>query len=1156
MKTHLLYTILAGLALSACALSESESPILKEGTDAGRINIGGEISQAYVTRANDQGFANGDEIGIYVVDYENGNPGELTLNGTRASNLRYTFDEASWKWIPDHEIYYKDKNTHIDVYGYYPYSSPASIEAYEFEVRKDQADEGGEGKMGSYEASDFLWGKAADVAPSDRTINVSFRHMMASAKVTLAQGTGFDSAEWAGLEKSVITESAIRTSTINLKTGEVTVTGTRPATGTIAYRSGMDWRCIIVPQTIAAGDALFSVSVGGLPYTLRKADDFTFTPGKQHNFTITVNKRGSTGDYEFVLSGESITPWENDPISHDAVAQQYVIVNVPVAGTLAKQIRASGKDLSQVRNLKITGEIDNLDFGVMRDSMASLLSLNLKEVRIAEGTQDYYHPMQWIPRNKQDEIPDMAMRDKESLLRVVLPDRLVRIGTYAFHECRNLTGSLVIPEGVVEVAEGAFNYCFNLSGTLYLPSTLKIIGPAAFCQTAFSCELKFPENVEEIGHTAFMGCNSLYGELRLPSRLKVLGDESFRDCISLTGSIEIPQTITTVPGYAFFNDYNLTGTLKLHEGITSIGRFAFTSTHIRGDLILPKDIVVIAEGAFSGCDFSGNLIIPEGVAVIGREAFAGNWRLSGTITIPHNVQSIGDRAFDSCRNLEGVIFEDGIETIGHQAFNSCTGLGSIICKSAVPPYLQTGAFDGVPKDNFTLEVPESAIATYSTEPGWSDFKRISAYRNLVIRPALATAINTSVTRDLVLNADEEWEIESQPDWVTLDKASGEGKTELKLTFAQMPHGSEARSGEVVFKLKTKDYRTRCKVTQYDYQYDEDEVITLQSSSKGENNNIIILGDGFDAKDISEGKLMAAVQEAYGYFFDIEPYKTYKEYFNVYTAIPVSPESGIGNVNRIVYTRFNTKTAGGGVNNGDSDWNEIMKYACKASTIKEENLGSTLVIMIPNTTEYAGTCFMFNDGFAVAYCPMSDYGYPMDFRGGVQHEAGGHGFGKLLDEYIYHNEFIDGCKCTCCAHNIELASFKTIGWGRNLSLTGKMSEVDWAHLIFHPKYSGIVDIFEGGYFHTRSVYRSEQNSCMNNDIPYYSTISRQAIVERIMAIAGEEFDLDDFIAKDVIVAQAGIAPTSTKGYYSENSFVSLGQRHHHPEFMGERPAIKW
>ena len=1148
--------VLTSLLLAGCSVHEMEVSEVPGQGEA--IRISGGIQQEYVTRANDNGFADGDEIGIYVVDYDDSTPGELKVNGNRASNLRFTFNESAWSWTPDHEIYYRDKTTHIDVYGYYPYSSPSSIEAFEFEVQKNQADEGGNGKMGGYEASDFLWGKAADVAPSDRTITVNFKHMMALARITLAQGTGFDSAEWTSLEKNVITESAIRTSRINLKTGEVTVMGSRPATGTIAHRSGNDWRCIIVPQTIAAGDALFSISVGGLPYSLRKGEDFTFVAGKQHNFTITVNKRSDTGTYEFVLSGESITPWENDPISHDAIAREYVIVNVPEAGTLSRCIRASGKSLEKIKNLKVTGVIDNFDFAVMRDSLDNLQSLNLKEARIVEGNRTYEHGVEWIPPTVADQIPVGAMTDKLSLLHLVIPDVVNFIGRRAFAGCQNLTGSLVIPEGVTELEYEAFGGCSSMAGSLYLPSTLRIIGESAFNSCGFSCELKFPESVEVIGRYAFTNCRGLYGSLRLPSRLKELGEGAFRDVTSITGSLEIPQTLTKIPDYAFFFYYaeesNLHGTLKLHDGITSIGKCAFANTGLRGELSLPKDLVIISEGAFSGCDFSGSIVIPDEVAVIGKDAFAYNWRLMGTITIPKNVQSIGERAFSNCRGLEGLVFEDGVETIGRYAFNMCTGLGSIVCKSAVPPYLQAGVFDGVPKDNFTLEVPESSIATYSTEPGWSDFKRISAYRNLVIRPSMATAINTTVTRDLVLNADEDWEVESQPDWVTLNQTSGTGKTELHLTFAQMNQGSETREGEVVFKLKDKDYRTRCKVTQYDYQYAEDEVITLNTSTKGDNNNIIILGDGFNAKDISDGKLLAAAQEAYGYFFDIEPYKTYKEYFNVYTAVSVSPESGIGNLNRIVYNRFNTNAAGGGVKNGASDFNEIQKYACKAPTINEGNLSSTLVIMIPNTSEYGGICYMYDDGFAVAYCPMSDYGYPLDFRGVVQHEAGGHGFGKLLDEYIYHNAFIDGCSCTCCPHDFELAMAKANGYGRNLSLTGKMSEVDWSHLIFHPRYSQIVDVFEGGYMHTRSVYRSEQNSCMNNDIPYYSTISRQAIVERIKAIAGESFSFEDFVEKDVIVETKASATTKAMDYQTQ--YVPMGQMHAHPQFLGERPAIKW
>ena len=50
-------------------------------------------------------------------------------------------------------------------------------------------------------------------------------------------------------------------------------------------------------------------------------------------------------------------------------------------------------------------------------------------------------------------------------------------------------------------------------------------------------------------------------------------------------------------------------------------------------------------------------------------------------------------------------------------------------------------------------------------------------------------------------------------------------------------------------------------------------------------------------------------------------------------------------------------------------------------------------------------------------------------------------------------------------------------------------------------------------HSRGVFRSEQNSCMNNSIPYYSTISRESIVKRIKRYAGETFSFEDFVRND-------------------------------------------
>lgn len=1141
------------LGLASCSLDEPAFDPVVEDSERKPIVISGTISQEYATRANDTGFCNGDVVGIYIVDYDGETPGTLLNEGNRADNLRFTFDEAAYKWNPAYEIYWKDKNTHIDIYGYYPWGSPEDVENYAFEVEKDQRREAANGQMGGYEASDFLWGKAEDNAPAAAVIHLGFNHMMASARITLAEGIGFEAGEWAAAQKQVIVLNTARKSSINLKTGSVKASDEIPTTGTIPYKDGDDYRAIIVPQTVPADAEMISVTIDGESYFLKKSEDFTYYPGKQHNFTVTVNKRAAGGGLEFVLTSESITVWENDPVSHDAIAREYVVINVPEAGTLDKCIEEAGKDLTKVRNLKITGQINSRDFEMMRDKMSLLGALNLKEISIEKNE-----------RNEKAIIPENALKNKKSLVSIVLPDKLRGIEKQAFYGCTNLAGSLIIPEGVEFVGHGAFSECVNMTGSLTLPSTLKRLGDiegdgrGVFWQCGFIGELKLPDGLEQIGRNTFDGCKGLYGELRLPDDLKYLGLGAFGDCTNLSGSLEIPQGVINIPESCFAS-CGLGGTLSLHDGITTIGKNAFAGNGFKGELRLPKDLEVISEGVFAGCDFSGRLILPAGLYVIGDSAFSGNWRLSGMIEIPENVLSIGAGSFANCRSIEGLTFPEGLESIkgvvSGGAFEGCFGIGRIVCKGTIPPYVQETAFNGVPKDNFTLEVPESAIQQYQTAVGWKDFKRISAYRNLVIRPSMATAINTTVTRDLVLTADDEWYVESQPDWVTLDKTSGTGKTEIKLTFSEMPQGSEPREGEVVFMLKGQDYRTRCKVTQYDYEYAEDEFITFQEATKGNGKlNIVLLGDGYNAKDISEGKLIENVTEAYGHFFDIEPYKTYKDYFNVYTAVSVSPESGVGSVNTIIYNKFNTSAKGGVTlsgRNGDSDFNYIMKYICDSGKVASEDLNQTLVIMVPNTYDYGGICYMWDEGFAIAYCPMSDYGYPLDFRGVVQHEAGGHGFGKLGDEYIYHNAFIDNCDCICCGHVFEFNLAKAKGWYDNLSLTGKMSEVPWSHLIFHEKYSGFVDIFEGGFMHNRGVYRSEQNSCMNNDIPYYSTISRESIVKRIKRYAGEEYSFEDFVANDVIEVEM----TETKS--SDNTFLNniRASQQHEPVFMGKLPSLK-
>lgn len=617
VKHTLLYLLAAGaMLLTGC--SDDFFGDKTEQHDSNRIQLSGDIDQLAVTRVNDNGFCNGDVMGVYIVDYEGNKPGTLKVNGNRGDNVRHTFDEPNYKWNSAYDLFWKDKHTHIDVYGYYPFANPESIEDYQFEVQKDQSKATENGEMGGYEASDFLWGKVSDVAPTTSVIRLPMAHRMSNARVTLIQGSGFAEGEWANLEKIVLTANVARKASINLSTGEIKTAGAVENTMTIPSRVNDEWRTIVVPQTVAAGTTLFSITIGGVPYKFTKNEALTYVAGKMMNFGIKVDKQTGSGAYKLTLVSESITPWENDLVSHDAAAKEYIVIN-STPGGLKKAITAANKDYTKIKNLKITGEINAKDFYFMRDSMEYLAALNLKEVIIKGGTQKLTGGYVGDYPYNDYEMPYEALRGMKTLNLIVLPDKLTKIGIAAFADDQNLTGSLIIPEGVTEIEVGAFANCHAMNGSISFPSTLKYIGRkedrwwygGTFARCGFNSKLILPSNLECLKGNAFEECEGLYGELRLPEKLSELGENAFRGCKNFSGNLIIPQNLQKVPNNAFEYCGGMNGTLTLHDGVTAIGEYAFRGTHFRGEIKLPKNLVVLQNYAFAGCDFSGELKLPS-----------------------------------------------------------------------------------------------------------------------------------------------------------------------------------------------------------------------------------------------------------------------------------------------------------------------------------------------------------------------------------------------------------------------------------------------------------------------------------------------------------------------------------------------------------------
>ena len=1179
----LLFSSVAMTALLTGCLSEPDfEPVSVEGGI--EIQLEGSILQE-ATKVNAAGFEDGDALGLYAVNYTDGNQtaGTLLAEGNQADHVKYVFNESAWQWTPVRPVYYKDVNTNVDLYVFYPHAEPNNVDAWNFEVQKDQSSAETQSALGGYEASDFLWGKAENVTPTEAKFKVKLAHKMAGVEVILQQGDGFGEGEYENVEKYVLATGTTRKAAINMATGSVTPIGGAQSTGIVMCpQVDGSFRAIVVPQTVLAETQLFSITLGGVAYTFKKDSDFTYEAGKVSTFTIRVSRKVPSGEYELELADVSISPWKEDINTHESEARQYYVVNVETPGTLGRLIKAANKNPDKIRNLKVTGQITDKDFYFMRDSMAILEAVNLKEVRVKDARISrigYDENMNWVgvgyELRADDVIPGDAFVGKKTLVYLAFPETIVSISTYAFYNS-NLSGALVLPDDVVSIGYNAFSY--TTIGSITFNSRLERIQESAFSGCgSLSGELHFPQSLKRIESRAFSGCG-LSGKLILPDNLEYLGELAFCNAGTFVGDLWIPEKITRLYGRTF-EKCEFQGMLHLNN-VTKYGARDFMGCGFKSELVIPEGTIDIPTQCFKG-NYITSIVFPNTLRKIGESAFAYLFHgaLLGTIEFPEGLVSIGTDAFYGHKNILEIRLPSTLQTIGQSAFEDCYGLTKITSSAIEPPTVQSGAFNGVAKDNFTVEVPAQSVKRYQAESGWSDFKRIAAHYDFSMSRERMRALNAAQSRTYILRAPAnfDWSIESKPDWVSVSPESGTGKTDVTITVSEMQRTSETfevnegnynkpsykqyagRAGEVVFKLTDKDYTTSFTVEQYDSDYSDGGVTALQEATTGPGIDIVFIGDGYDAKDIAKGTFLTNAQKGCSSFFDLEPYNTYKEYFNVYAVTCQSDDSGIGTVNTVIDTKFGSYFTQNRILPPAAG--PCFEWAKKANPSMD--LTRSLAILLMNTSCYEGVTMMYGDGSAIACCPVSTNAYPYDFRGIVQHEAGGHGFGKLGDEYIYHNAFIQTCSCDCCDHpsgdndtNSTYGSMKSKGWFKNLSMSSDNKMVPWSHLIYNPDYSDYVDIFEGGYMHTRGVYRSEATSCMNNNIPYYSAISRQAIVERIKYCAGEEFTLEEFYSRDSdAFGSTKAAPSVFDRTFGVDPLWNMGSETGSVIYMGEHPEVK-
>ena len=406
-------------------------------------------------------------------------------------------------------------------------------------------------------------------------------------------------------------------------------------------------------------------------------------------------------------------------------------------------------------------------------------------------------------------------------------------------------------------------------------------------------------------------------------------------------------------------------------------------------------------------------------------------------------------------------------------------------------------FDGQIDALFEKEIPSTTkIVVKGTEPGEDEV--------FTVTPTLFDIDGYEQDITMTVTANISYSIDSQPEWIS-KKSDNSGVYTFTVSANTT---SSSRSGEIIFKNVNNSFLTVTvkqgiqTYTSSDYSQDG-QVTKIHSATVGKGIDVVFVGDAFADKDQELfNKYVELGKEA---FFTEEPFKSTKDRFNIYRIGSVSKNGIITQEGGD--TKFSAQFGDGTYISGDHD--AVFRFV--QDKMPSVNLKKTIVFVIVNKAKYAGTCWMFSDNKAVCYVPLCRD--ETDYAQTLRHEGCGHGFGKLADEYFYDSMGrIPDDKVT------ELKQWKVLSYGfyENVDLTSDPNTIAWARFISDSRYSGKVDVYEGGYTYPYGVYRPTDNSIMRYNTGGFNAPSREAIYKKIMKFSEGNawtYDYETFVAFD-------------------------------------------
>ncbi|QIS02274.1 hypothetical protein F5X71_08020 [Nocardia brasiliensis] len=229
----------------------------------------------------------------------------------------------------------------------------------------------------------------------------------------------------------------------------------------------------------------------------------------------------------------------------------------------------------------------------------------------------------------------------------------------------------------------------------------------------------------------------------------------------------------------------------------------------------------------------------------------------------------------------------------------------------------------------------------------------------------------------------------------------------------------------------------------------DVVPIQQTGPSSQRFDLVFVGDGYTSAEL--GKYKDQATSRWNELTQVEPFKSYKNSFNVWAVNVVSQQSGVDNDPRGTYRNTAldmTFWCGGTERLLCVNENKALQYARLAPEVDQ-------VVALANTTKYGGA------GGRVATSSGGNTAAGQI----VLHELG-HTIGGLADEYDYPEDRYTG------------GEPREVNASVYTSAQMQQKRTKWYQYLGKPSPDGgVVGTYEGAVYHKRGVYRPTQNSLM-------------------------------------------------------------------------------